>query len=392
MAEALQHFIASRYDGRNLPVTLVLPDGEPRAAVPGTHRRHRRALLARTARTGLARAGLAGPRLRPRRPRLHRQRAADAGRRGSDGRRSVSHGHDHARAQLRVLAATSRRGNRAQHHPPLRRGRRLLRALARRRRVYSCAYFRHEDDTLEAAQEQKLDHICRKLRLAPGGAPARHRLRLGVALLWAAQRYGVHAVGSRSRTTSTATPGMRARAGEPRGNPPAGLPRRAGERAVRQGLEHRDVRARRQGHMPVYCAKINRLLKPGGLVLNHGITLQHARPRGAGQRHRKVRRGLRISGRRAVARLVRDRGDGQAGPRGRWTSRTCGRITRRRSGTGSTGSRRTATRRITPRGEKVPDLAHLHGGLRPRVRSRLDVAVAGAGRQGRTRTAACHAR
>ena len=27
MAEALQHFIASRYDGRNLPVTLVLPDG-----------------------------------------------------------------------------------------------------------------------------------------------------------------------------------------------------------------------------------------------------------------------------------------------------------------------------------------------------------------------------
>ena len=34
--------------------------------------------------------------------------------------------------------------------------------------MYSCAYFRGADDTLDLAQEQKLDHICRKLRLAPG--------------------------------------------------------------------------------------------------------------------------------------------------------------------------------------------------------------------------------
>ena len=36
MAEALQHFIASRYDGRNVPVTLVLPDGArvPLSAAP----------------------------------------------------------------------------------------------------------------------------------------------------------------------------------------------------------------------------------------------------------------------------------------------------------------------------------------------------------------------
>jgi len=37
-----------------------------------------------------------------------------------------------------------------------------------RHRVYSCAYFRHSDDALDLAQEQKLDHICRKLRLQPG--------------------------------------------------------------------------------------------------------------------------------------------------------------------------------------------------------------------------------
>ncbi|MGH9518683.1 MAG: class I SAM-dependent methyltransferase, partial [Terriglobales bacterium] len=34
--------------------------------------------------------------------------------------------------------------------------------------VYSCAYFRSPQDTLEQAQEQKLDLICRKLRLQPG--------------------------------------------------------------------------------------------------------------------------------------------------------------------------------------------------------------------------------
>src|SRR4051812_13990953 len=34
--------------------------------------------------------------------------------------------------------------------------------------VYSCAYFAEPAETLEAAQQRKLDLICRKLRLAPG--------------------------------------------------------------------------------------------------------------------------------------------------------------------------------------------------------------------------------
>src|SRR5690606_27837460 len=33
--------------------------------------------------------------------------------------------------------------------------------------VYSCAYFLHADESLETAQERKLDVICRKLRLQP---------------------------------------------------------------------------------------------------------------------------------------------------------------------------------------------------------------------------------
>jgi hypothetical protein len=37
-----------------------------------------------------------------------------------------------------------------------------------RRMVYTCAYYRHPDASLEEAQEAKLDLVCRKLRLAPG--------------------------------------------------------------------------------------------------------------------------------------------------------------------------------------------------------------------------------
>jgi cyclopropane-fatty-acyl-phospholipid synthase len=37
-----------------------------------------------------------------------------------------------------------------------------------RRMVYSCAYFPTGEETLDEAQEAKLDHICRKLRLRPG--------------------------------------------------------------------------------------------------------------------------------------------------------------------------------------------------------------------------------
>jgi hypothetical protein len=35
-------------------------------------------------------------------------------------------------------------------------------------RVYSCAYFKSAPDTLDQAQQNKLEHICRKLRLQPG--------------------------------------------------------------------------------------------------------------------------------------------------------------------------------------------------------------------------------
>ena len=40
-----------------------------------------------------------------------------------------------------------------------------------REMVYSCAYFKTGDEDIHLAQAQKLDHLCRKLRLRPGDKP-----------------------------------------------------------------------------------------------------------------------------------------------------------------------------------------------------------------------------
>ncbi|MBV8094939.1 MAG: class I SAM-dependent methyltransferase [Acetobacteraceae bacterium] len=37
-----------------------------------------------------------------------------------------------------------------------------------RNMIYSCAYYETGAEDIDTAQEQKLDHICRKLRLSPG--------------------------------------------------------------------------------------------------------------------------------------------------------------------------------------------------------------------------------
>ena len=113
--------------------------------------------------------------------------------------------------------------------------------------VYSCAYFAHPGDSLESAQERKLELICRKLRLAAGGAAARHRLRLGVARpprggaprRASARRDAVRAAGRACAATHRGGRADRSR----RGARPRLPPGRRG--ALRQDRERRDVRARR---------------------------------------------------------------------------------------------------------------------------------------------------
>jgi len=61
--------------------------------------------------------------------------------------------------------------------------------------AYSCAYFRHEHDTLEEAQQQKYEHICRKLQLKTGETLVDIGCGWGGMLRYAAKHYGVRGVG-----------------------------------------------------------------------------------------------------------------------------------------------------------------------------------------------------
>jgi cyclopropane-fatty-acyl-phospholipid synthase len=144
------------------------------------------------------------------------------------------------------------------------------------RMVYSCAYFRHDADTLDAAQLQKLEHICRKLRLDAGEQFLDIGCGWGALLFHAAENYGVEATGitlSQNQfdhvTREIAARGLSGRV-RVYLRDYLDLPETTlYDKVASVGMfEHVGVR-----RFPNYFGKIFRILKPGGLVLNHGITL-----------------------------------------------------------------------------------------------------------------------
>jgi len=70
----------------------------------------------------------------------------------------------------------------------------LFEAMLDSRMVYSCGYWRHAT-TVDQAQEAKLDLICRKLYLEPGMSLLDIGCGWGSLVRFAAERYGVKAVG-----------------------------------------------------------------------------------------------------------------------------------------------------------------------------------------------------
>lgn len=99
---------------------------------------------------------------------------------------------DGLRAQLFNLQTRSRSFTVGERHYDL--GNDLYAAMLGKRLVYSCGYWR-EANTLDEAQEAKLDLVCRKLGLQPGMHVLDIGCGWGEALKFAAERYGVSGVG-----------------------------------------------------------------------------------------------------------------------------------------------------------------------------------------------------
>ena len=141
--------------------------------------------------------------------------------------------------------------------------------------VYSCAYFESPDNSLEQAQRNKLEHVCRKLRLKPGERFLDMGCGWGAMVCWAAKNYGVkaHGITLSQRQFDYATERVKS----------LGLQ----DLVTLEIRDYRDVDGEAVYdkissigmfehvglvNLPVYNVTVMRLLRPGGLFLNHGIT------------------------------------------------------------------------------------------------------------------------
>jgi len=137
---------------------------------------------------------------------------------------------------------------------------------------YSCGYFKTKDTPLAQAQKDKLEHICRKLRLKPGEDFLDIGCGWGGLVCHAAQHYGVKAHG----VTLSQTQHDFAVAKVKRLGLEDKVKIELRDYATLDGtydkissvgmFEHIGIQ-----NMPHYFGKIHSLLRDRGILMNHGI-------------------------------------------------------------------------------------------------------------------------
>jgi cyclopropane-fatty-acyl-phospholipid synthase len=137
---------------------------------------------------------------------------------------------------------------------------------------YSCGYFTHWDNSLAQAQHDKLDMICKKLRLKSGEKFLDIGCGWGGLICHAAQHYGVHAHG----ITLSQNQYDFAKAKIERLGLQDKITLEIRDYATLDGVydkissigmfEHIGL-----DHFPSYFKKVNSLLRDRGIFLNHGI-------------------------------------------------------------------------------------------------------------------------
>ncbi len=151
---------------------------------------------------------------------------------------------------------------------------------------YSCAYFQTGREDLDLAQEQKMEHICRKLRLKPGERLLDIGCGWGGLLRYAARTYGAQSLGV---TLSKQQAQFAARKTHQEGLDDQVEIQLVDYHDLASGVFDKIVSVGMfeplgRDNLPEYFTQAYRLLKPGGLFLNHGIAQKTQEAHRAGNR------------------------------------------------------------------------------------------------------------
>jgi cyclopropane-fatty-acyl-phospholipid synthase len=150
--------------------------------------------------------------------------------------------------------------------------------------IYSCAYFAGENDSLDQAQTNKLDMICRKLRLKPGDRFLDIGCGWGGLVCHAAKHYGVKAHGITLSEAQLVLARERVSAQGLEGSVTLEIRDYADlqdtyDKIASIGMyEHIGI-----ANIPAYLNHVRAHLAGGGLFLNHGITRRAKRHRNWGK-------------------------------------------------------------------------------------------------------------